>query len=349
MHCVKSVGFVVALICLLWSLSQVSANDLQVGVRYDTGSYFGRITITADDLTSARLYHSGAGQWMSFVQYGSSFDVESPHFASLSELNSEMASGYLLELTRDTLVTTYSLTINPAQGNWLPNFPQLVSVPERITSPYQFSWSWSGLADAKFLYYDYGSDSNYFESETLTFAGNPGFSDLTHTVDFGEYVGGPGRFRIGYANQALGLVSNWQLLSGEELFTQANSITYYAQADCTTSYMVISNTTGAPVSGDLNNDDVVNNQDIAPFVLALTDLVSWETAHPSVNILDVGDINGDGAFNNQDIAPFVSLLTGGSASLNVSNIHPIPEPTSLGLLVAGGLMALHRRVCRRPR
>ena len=63
--------------------------------------------------------------------------------------------------------------------------------------------------------------------------------------------------------------------------------------------------------GDLNGDGVVNNQDIAPFVLALTSPTDYEAQHPSVPLLTVADLNGDGVVNNQDIAPFVALLTGG--------------------------------------
>jgi hypothetical protein len=61
--------------------------------------------------------------------------------------------------------------------------------------------------------------------------------------------------------------------------------------------------------GDMNCDGVVNNQDISPFVQALTDLPAYLAAFPGCDPL-AGDINNDGLLNNQDIAPFVSLLTG---------------------------------------
>jgi hypothetical protein len=60
--------------------------------------------------------------------------------------------------------------------------------------------------------------------------------------------------------------------------------------------------------GDLNCDGAVDNFDINPFVLALTDPAAYQAAYPDCNILNA-DCNGDGAVNNFDINPFVALLT----------------------------------------
>jgi hypothetical protein len=59
--------------------------------------------------------------------------------------------------------------------------------------------------------------------------------------------------------------------------------------------------------GDMNNDGLVDFGDINPFVLALSDPVSYFNAYwidPNV----VGDINRDGVLNFGDINPFVELL-----------------------------------------
>jgi len=61
--------------------------------------------------------------------------------------------------------------------------------------------------------------------------------------------------------------------------------------------------------GDLNCDGVVNNFDIDPFVLALTDPGKYATTFPNCDRL-AADINNDGVVDNFDIDPFVSLLTG---------------------------------------
>jgi hypothetical protein len=63
--------------------------------------------------------------------------------------------------------------------------------------------------------------------------------------------------------------------------------------------------------GDLNCDWVVNNFDIDPFTLALTDPAGYKQRYPDCDIM-LGDINGDGQVNNFDIDPFVVCLLGGN-------------------------------------
>lgn len=62
--------------------------------------------------------------------------------------------------------------------------------------------------------------------------------------------------------------------------------------------------------GDLNCDSAVNNFDIDPFVLALTDPAGFAATFPACDIRRA-DINVDGLVNNFDIDAFVALLTGG--------------------------------------
>ncbi|MBL8881031.1 MAG: hypothetical protein JNG88_18095 [Phycisphaerales bacterium] len=64
------------------------------------------------------------------------------------------------------------------------------------------------------------------------------------------------------------------------------------------------------LTGDLNCDGEVNNFDIDPFVLALTDPDAYAAAFPDCDA-SAADINDDGVVNNFDIDPFVALLTGG--------------------------------------
>ena len=61
--------------------------------------------------------------------------------------------------------------------------------------------------------------------------------------------------------------------------------------------------------GDLNCDGSINNFDIDPFVLTLTDVPSYQAAYPNCDYM-LADINNDGSVNNFDIDPFVDLLTG---------------------------------------
>lgn len=64
------------------------------------------------------------------------------------------------------------------------------------------------------------------------------------------------------------------------------------------------------ILGDLNCDGAVNNFDIDPFVLALTDPAAYAAAYPDCDI-SAADVNEDGAVNNFDIDAFVALLAGG--------------------------------------
>lgn len=60
--------------------------------------------------------------------------------------------------------------------------------------------------------------------------------------------------------------------------------------------------------GDLNCDGVVNNFDINPFVLALTDPAAYLASFPDCDS-SLADINQDGSVNNFDIDPFVECIT----------------------------------------
>lgn len=59
--------------------------------------------------------------------------------------------------------------------------------------------------------------------------------------------------------------------------------------------------------GDLNCDGLINNFDISPFVLALTDPAAYALRYPNCDRM-LADVNGDGAVNNFDISDFVALL-----------------------------------------
>ncbi|MGE0478922.1 MAG: PQQ-dependent sugar dehydrogenase [Phycisphaerae bacterium] len=63
----------------------------------------------------------------------------------------------------------------------------------------------------------------------------------------------------------------------------------------------------APSEGDANCDGLVNNFDIDPFVLALTDADAYAMAFPDCS-LSQADANQDGMINNFDIDAFVGLL-----------------------------------------
>jgi hypothetical protein len=77
----------------------------------------------------------------------------------------------------------------------------------------------------------------------------------------------------------------------------------------------VGSTTSSFVLGDTNGDGVLNNFDIAPFELRLTNPAAYTQQFPTVGDWPArGDINHDGVFNNFDISPFEQLLTSGASS-----------------------------------
>lgn len=64
-----------------------------------------------------------------------------------------------------------------------------------------------------------------------------------------------------------------------------------------------------PAKGDADGSGKLNNEDIAAFVLALTNSKMYAKMFPGVNPDVVLDMNCDGIFDNLDIAGFVAALT----------------------------------------
>ncbi len=64
----------------------------------------------------------------------------------------------------------------------------------------------------------------------------------------------------------------------------------------------------SPTLGDANGDGVLDNFDIASFVLALTNPTAYQIEFPDVDLDVVLDMNQDGGFDNLDISGFVESL-----------------------------------------
>ncbi|MEM6259316.1 MAG: hypothetical protein AAGI37_13610 [Planctomycetota bacterium] len=97
----------------------------------------------------------------------------------------------------------------------------------------------------------------------------------------------------------------------------------------------------APETGDLNGDGVINNLDISAFLLAMTDRARYETAFVGLDADGIGDFSGDGLMDNRDISGFVDALTGPTL-LEALLLESVPEPASIFLLGAAGLIPWHR-------
>jgi autotransporter-associated beta strand protein len=63
--------------------------------------------------------------------------------------------------------------------------------------------------------------------------------------------------------------------------------------------------------GDMNNDDALDTLDVDPFVLALTDLATYQQQYPTGDP-SIGDMNQDDVLNGLDIGLFINCLIGGN-------------------------------------
>lgn len=98
--------------------------------------------------------------------------------------------------------------------------------------------------------------------------------------------------------------------------SSADAGTYdcYVANDCgsdTSAGAGLTITTCGELRGDMNCDGAVNNFDIDPFVLALTDFDAYELQFPNCDGGSHGDTNDDGVLNNFDIDPFVVCIMNG--------------------------------------
>ena len=92
------------------------------------------------------------------------------------------------------------------------------------------------------------------------------------------------------------------------------------------------------VVGDLNGDDRVNFSDLTPFVVALTDVPTYEAMYPGLDRLARCDASGDGACNFSDLTPFALLLTA-----STTDTTAVPEPTAWAM---GTLLVLQTLLSR---
>ena len=121
--------------------------------------------------------------------------------------------------------------------------------------------------------------------------------------------------------------------SGQVVFRTRRRLASFQEA-------IVRFTLSVPLPGDLNGDDLINFDDLVPFVTALTDVAAYEAAFPGLYPTSC-DIDGDGLCNFADLGPFGALLT--TASASSSGAASVPEPCSLSICCAGLCVMLARR------
>jgi hypothetical protein len=116
--------------------------------------------------------------------------------------------------------------------------------------------------------------------------------------------------------------------------------------------------------GDFDQNGQVSNTDIQAMLDALTNVEGYKAQHglTDAQLLRIADLDGNGAFTNADIQAMLDRLTGGG-SQTVADISlelfgdahyldgvvaQVPEPASLGLLLAGSAVVRARRRGRSP-
>ena len=175
-----------------------------------------------------------------------------------------------------------------------------------------------------------GNDPDYFR---LTIKGLTSGDVLVGTVEFylADFRGtGPG-----YIVDAWEHVSLRSLAGARKLTFALDSTDNGDFGMNTPAYFAIDNLAmlGPYTLGDMDGGGSLDNFDIQPFELALTDTDAYLATYPTLVDFEFrGDADGNGHFDNFDIAPFETLLTSGAAS---GTATAVPEPSALSLLAIG--------------
>lgn len=113
----------------------------------------------------------------------------------------------------------------------------------------------------------------------------------------------PGSYTIRLANASANVLT---AVNSPPNFSPVASATVDATTNGSFSFSIVP----APSTpGDMNCDELVNGNDVAPFVLAVVDAASYSVAYPTCNLLN-GDFFDDDMVTVQDINGFVNELLG---------------------------------------
>jgi autotransporter-associated beta strand protein len=111
--------------------------------------------------------------------------------------------------------------------------------------------------------------------------------------------------------------------------------------------------------GDINQDGVVNTKDISAMMSALTDLTDYQNGTSSVRstggawnqsqLVYVADVNLDGVVDNRDTQALTSYIANGLTGGGGGSLTAVPEPASLVLWAAGGVVVVGCGYCGKRR
>jgi len=89
-----------------------------------------------------------------------------------------------------------------------------------------------------------------------------------------------------------------------------------------------------PLLGDMNVNGELDVDDINQFVKALIDPAAYLADFPYIELEDYGDMDGNGTLNLGDVGLFKELFLSFGISAEIELGAAVPEPASLGLIIA---------------
>ncbi len=145
-----------------------------------------------------------------------------------------------------------------------------------------------------------------------------------------------------FTNTLTGQGNQWEQFQLD--FTAAGSSTVISLVGTSTAggaYIGLDNVVVVAVPllrGDFNRDGHVTMADIPAMLMALTDLSVYQATYllDGSQLAAIGDFDNSGVVTNRDIQGLLDLV----ASLGGGSVAAVPEPTSLLLLTAGGLLLI---------
>ena len=187
--------------------------------RYRAGIY-----VDIPGATTIELLPQGGGALPFEVQGGGSFWLQRSDFATLGDLNTNIAGTHTLRITHTGGVSDYEYTRAQIEEGIFANVPVLNPVPAGIPQNYNFQWTWSGAADE--MYADAQIHDKLSKEEDdegsfvigVTTDWTPDFSPETGTGHFVIDYSYIGDVELGNGIS----ITGWALLSGDELFGGAN-------------------------------------------------------------------------------------------------------------------------------
>lgn len=211
-------------------VSAAHADEIEFCVMRQGSTYYAEIMATVEGGTSVQMQKSGDAEWTEFEKWDDEFEIESDTYATLADLNSETVGSYTLQVVHSGGTSEYAFDIQSVEDAWFTTNPVLDPVPDEIPQQYEFSWTWDGTAELKYVEYTGWSPEEYVDFEQEYESGDPGFDDKSLLADFGTLVGS-GDFFIVYGDESNDLVTDWTLQSGSGVFGGVGPAQYIASED----------------------------------------------------------------------------------------------------------------------